>query len=243
MAIKTYNYWGCVANDVLALFPHSQECDFGGASVINGLLAQNAREVAQSMRDDIIEMLVHVKHEILVEYATDGQTSATTLLNPIVSGSVHLWKYNNPGCATNDDNLSLGNISGCSSERYVPKVGACEVDTDDYSVDLSSGVVTFDSDLLDEDDRVFISYDVDTEDAAFAVGSCCDATRILTAADISVHLRDETIIEYWRLRAKTTRENMLKGDFIPAELRDAMHWRQVRRNSRFTYTRPITRRG
>jgi len=236
MGVKTYNMWGCSVQGILNKFPNTDACVFGGESVIEDAIESAAREVARSLREDMIQALTNVQLEILVDYATDGQSTATLGQRPIKTGTVHLWKF---FCGVTDSNYEKFS-SFCGDGP--PRIGQCEMDTDDFSVNVNTGVVTF-SPTLDLNERIYASYDLETESTAFAVGSCCDATTALVLADLSALTANEAgdrtpFHSHWRERAKEIRRQLLSGDFIPAELRDRQFYQEIVRKQ----NRVISRR-
>lgn len=218
MAILRYNAWGATPADLLQHIGLPGECSVaGGESAIQAFLEKAAREVALSMKDYQCEALTRPKYEIIVEFATAGQTTAATFLKPIVAGSLRMWRYRNPDC---DWNEGMWN-TWWKGLLQRPQVGFQEFT--DYTLDEATGVVTFTVPLT-KNDRVLVSYTANTEDETYVVASCADKVLDLAAADISIQLLDKDRAEYWRMKAKQVREDLQSGAWIAAELRHTLWW-------------------
>ncbi len=237
------NRFGAVHTQIVSMYPGTVVPDYdgGGANgqtVIESVLDRIAREVSAAMTPDTYRQMTEVDCEQVVMAASQGQTSFSLGMTPVIAGSVHVWRY--PSLASQEIRnwgLTPDYATNWQSDDWFrkPVIGYNEVSTSDYTVTLSTGAVSFPAGLS-QYERVYASYNVDISSATFSMASLQDITLLGTAGELGSRLYSESTQE-WKLvtqyqeRYKAAIENMLAGKWIPDELRALTYWTDVERQS------------
>ncbi len=221
--MASYNYFGATAAQLVALFPGTATADFVDTAALNGVLGRIAREVAGAFAPMSYSHLAEeVTLELAEDYATAAQTTVQLGCTPIVSGSLRLWSFAK-GAELNDK----------------PVWGESELA---HTVVVATGVVTLSS-PLSLGDRVFATYVLDTEAAAFSWPSVADVVLLGAAAEFGARLYSagdqewklvDDFKERYRGRALGDDGTALgltrSGAWVPDELRTLKFWTEVERS-------------
>lgn len=232
--MSRFNRFGATYDKVVAMYPGSVLADYdgGGASGqtrIEEVLDRITREVAAAFTPEVYRQLTQVDAEEVVRYATAGQTTATLGLAPVVAGTVHLWQYPNPEAMSGDSGYA-----GFSVDYYrKPRKGYNELSG--YSVTAATGAVTAIT-ALSLGDRLYATYDVDTDNASISMPSVADLVYLGTAAEVGARLYSEgtqewKLVEEYRARFAARMTEAREGRWIPDELRKLNFWEEVERGS------------
>ncbi len=242
-ATTRFNKFGATYAQVMSMYPGSILTDYdgGGAAgqaVIESVLDRIAREVAAAMSPDAYKQITEVDCQEVVRYATEGQTSFTLGLIPVISGTLHLWIY--PPVATQEirDYGINGTPYTMTSDYYYrkPVMGYGEVATADYSLVTSTGVITYNGPAISLGSRVYASYDTDITSVSYALPSAADLVLLGTAAELGSRIYSESTQE-WKLvtqyaeRYKAALELAGAGKWIPDELRALTYFTELEKDS------------
>lgn len=239
--MSKYNRFGAVYTDVIGLYPGTVVADYdaGGANgqaKIEAVLDRITMEVAAALTAEVYRQITQVYAEEVVRYAVGGQTSITLGLKPIVAGTLHLWRYPGPGANAGQ---------GWGDDWYLrgPVPGLNEVPTGNYSVNVTTGVVTLSGLSLSAGERVFASYDVDIDAATFSLPSVAylvilGAASELGAVLFSTGAQEWKLVEDYRERYRGryvvqeggAMAKAFAGNWIPDELRRLNYWKEVERS-------------
>ncbi len=234
------NNFGAVNGDVIAMYPNTAAADFGGTTVVDAALGRAARVFAMSLSPDVWRQMRLVDAQLVVRYATAGQTTATIGLKPIISGTVHLWQYPNEELFDpNNSFAGYANTAGWQRGWFYrkPRFGIMELDQTALAitVNLSTGAVA-NLPALNLGDRVYASYEVDTDAAAFAMPSIADAIVYGAAAEMGAFLYTEgtqewKLVDEYRERWKAILGSAKDGTWVPDELRKLIYFQPVERGA------------
>ena len=235
------NRMGAVYTDVLSLYPGTVAADYdaGGASgqtKIEAVLDRTTREVAAALTPDAYRQMTQVNAELVVRYATAGQTTATLGLLPAIAGTLHVWRYPMLGADAAD-------IFSRQSDQYwvdwygkPPQLGVGEVPSANVSLVAATGVITLPAGTLSLGDRLYASYDVDVDSASFSMPSLRDIVLLGAAAEcgrwlFSQGTQEWSLVEDFRTRYVAMITAMREGALVPDELRKLSYYEPVERNS------------
>lgn len=221
--MAAYNYFGATSARLLALYPSTAAADFGGSPAILDALARISREVSGAFTNEVYRCLAEtVELELVEDYAADGQTTVTLGLLPIVTGSVHLWRF--------------GQLDELSRR---PVLGQDELTA---TVNTSTGVATLTT-ALSLGDKVFATYEINPEDATFSWPSVADVVLLGAAAELGARIYSQAdqvwalVSEYQdRYRGKyVVQEGGVQarsraGTWVPDELRTLRWWTEIERS-------------
>ncbi len=235
--MATWNLFGAVYSDVVELYPDTVLTDYAtnsetGDLVLNKAMTRITRDIVRSMPPAVLESLYQVDAEQVVRYATAGQTSGISLgILPMLAGTCHLWRY--PSLAAMESPILYGYAIEFAFRR--PVKGFNEVSTSDYTVNATTGAIVLGGSIaagLNVGERVFATYDVDTENELFALPSVADLVLYGTAAEVGSKLFSEASSQ-WKLAADYKErydgaiEDLKDGTWIPDEIRRLHHWVEV----------------
>ena len=202
--------------------------DFGGDAAIENFIDSCCDELIQNMPEELFLSLSEVELERVESRATANQNTCTVSLKPVVAKNTHVWKgqprnfRQKPRLATDLD---------MQEEFADPElVPANELPSTAFSIDATSGVITFTSgNLCAVNDEVYCTY----EPAAATLSVPSLATVI---ADGAAHLVGSkhyargtsewsfiTLLQE-RYTAKVT--SLRDGDWLPPEIRLMTFWEE-----------------
>jgi hypothetical protein len=219
----TFNAFGATTTALIALFPGTVAADFGGTSAIQAVLDRIAREVAGALAPKAYHALAEqVELEMVEDYAADGQTAFTLGLTPSIAGTLHMWRFGRDAIL-----------------RTKPRMGWSEMTVTSHTVATGAVVV---SDTLVVGDKVFATYEIDPEAAAFSWPSVADAVLMGAAAELGSRLYTAAEQQSWALvmayQAKYAGsvgsigdDGVLRlaraGRWMPDELRTLRFWTEI----------------
>lgn len=224
-----YNRCGAAYTDVIALYPGTQDSDYGTASgvadstagqtAINAALDEYTREAMAAVGSTVYDQLTNPQAELLIDRATAAQSSATLGLFPVVTGSVHLFRF-----------------SEWPSRMPQVKAGwdvsPDEIETGDYSVTDATGAIDLSSlsPALEAGEIVFATYETDT--SSWTIPSLKDKIILGAAAELGGRLfaRETTewdLVTQYRERWIAWKEDAAAGKWVPDELRKMRWFREV----------------
>ncbi len=220
--MATYNRFGATVAQLVAMFPGTVSADFGGDAAIQAVQERIAREIAGALVPIAYRVLAEdVALELVEDYASASQTSVTVGLVPVVTGTIRLWRF------SRDAEL-----------RTKPRKGVDELTFS--AINLTTGVVTI-SDTIALGDKVFASYEIDAEAAAFSWPSVADVVLQGTASELGSRLFTSADQQEWALVAEykekyrgryvVTEGGQLaltrEGRWQPDELRTLKWWNEI----------------
>ena len=210
------NRFGAVYTAVPSLYQGSVAADFGGQTVIETAMDRAVDAIVASMPERIFQQVQEIDLEQVVRRGVAGTTVLpATSMKPLVFGSVRVWRGDR---LEFDIRPSVG-----SSSNGIPDISASL-----FSVVLATGVVTL-IDPLANEEVVYVSAEVDTENAAYSVPSIARMVAVGAAGQLGEVLYSEGNQE-WRLveMYRTAFDDYLKGlqagSVIPDEVRRGRYW-------------------
>jgi hypothetical protein len=234
--MANWNRFGQTFDKLLNLFPDVALTDFGtngitGDVIIGNVFDRITRELVRAMPPAVLESLYQVDAEQVIRYAFAGQTTMYCSLLPLISGSVHLWRY--PSLAALESPILYGYAVDFSFRR--PVKGFNEIDPSQYTVNLTSGLLTLGSSYAPGvaiGERFFATYDVDVENALFAMPSLADIVLYGAAAELGSSLYSDGSEQWSRVTSYKERfdgviEDLQDGTWVPDEIRRLHHWVEV----------------
>ena len=234
--MSKYNRFGKVFSDVSGLYPGTVTADYdaGGANgqvQIEGALDRAVFEVAASLGEDVYNAITGVDAEKVTAYATAGQTSFQLGMVPIVAGSLHLWLY--PLLPPPGAGGLYGSSYGVSDVYYrPPTLGYFELPSTQYSVNATSGLITYTGPAVSVGATLYASYTVDTDNAAFASPMLGQIAMLGAAAELGERLYSQgtqewALVTQYRERFKALLLQLQEGLLIPDEVRRLDHYTPV----------------
>lgn len=234
-----YNRFGAVYTDIVALYPGSVAADFGGQTTIEAALDMAVDMVAGSLSSQAFVAITEPTFLMAVRCASQGQTTFTLPLVPIISGSFHLWAasprlFQIRPRLLNDAQPIQGDTQVYSG-GYGIAAPQLEKDRSTYTVNLTTGLVTLNT-ALNLDDQVFMSYQLDTSAATYALPSLARLAIRGAAAELGARIYSDGQQE-WGLvtRYTDTWNNSIKAlrasELIPDEIRFLRWWSEIDRAS------------
>ncbi len=195
-------------------------------------------EITAAVRPDVFQAITQVNAEWVVRYATLGQNSWTLGMKPAIAGTVHLWNY-----PLQIPDGGLGNQVNTSGFTYLdayykpPSKGWLEIDPTWYSVNVTTGVVTYTGpQQVQLGDRIYATYDVDTDNAAFSLPQLGNVLVFGAAAELggaiySQATQEWALVTQYRDRYAALCKQLLDGTLIPDEVRRLNFWVEIERVS------------
>lgn len=235
--MSKYNRFGKVAADVTKLYPGTVTADYdnggaNGATNIEGALDRAVFEIAASLTPAVFRSLTTVDAQEVVSYATQGQTSFSLGMAPVVSGSVHLWIY-----------PMLPPLGGAYGDTYLdscwyqkPTLGYNEVSASEYVVNVTNGSITYSGRTLQAGERVYASYNVDMDSATFASPMLGQIAVLGAAAELGEQLystatQEWALVTQYRERFNRFLEQLKDGTLIPDEVRRLKYFEEIERSN------------
>ncbi len=245
-----FNRFGAVYGDVMAMYPGTGVTDYdsGGANgqaKIEAALDRAVREISGAFTPEVYEQIMHVDAEQVARYATAGQSTFTCGLNPVLAGTLHVWVFPSTNLlnAPGGWGTYMTSYLGAYEDYFIkPRVGILEVPSGQVALTASTGGVVLSGVTVNVNDRIYATYDVDVDNATFAMKSCADAAIMGAAAELGASLYSSASQE-WKL-VETYREKFrgiptdkgykggsLEGNWVPDELRKLTFFQEVERTS------------
>jgi hypothetical protein len=247
----TFNAFGSTPAKLMGFFPSSANmtsCDLGSENDILEALARATREVATLLKPEVKQQLFTPSLNQIVRdgEATDGQTTCTLGQIPVVANTVHLWirplrEYGYcPGIGVGEP-YWYGDMGK-------PRLNCAEVSPADFSVNLSTGLITFLNNVsLKRWDTVYATYRPDTTSPSYSVPSLQDIVYTFAALDLGSVMSQQAgvplFIQSLDKKAENYRDQLQKGWFVPAELLYLKWYDDLERNSTFTVKSVRTNRS
>jgi hypothetical protein len=236
-----FNLFGATAAGVVRSFQtgsYTPDVDeFGGTTAIEDVLADMAGVLLDAMPPRLFQTLTTPDLLRAVPRATAGQTQFTipAIFRPIVAGSVHVWRgwpaafQDRPILRTSPDHSdAYAQAQGDDRSSYSP---ATELAADAFSVNLSTGVVTL-AEAMDADWVAYVSCQVDTESASYAVPSLARILEAGAAGELGARVYSRAtdawaLVESLKAGFADAVEATAKGERIPPEIRVCQWWQEV----------------
>lgn len=219
-----FNRFGAVASDVLPLYRGTVLTDFGGSTVIETALDRAVDLILGSFSPSVYRAVTQPQLLRLVSRGTNGQIIVPAVpLLPIAANSLHVWVG-----YPNEFALKPRTI-------YETQGGLVELSSDQFTADLSTGVITLATGLQSEQ-QVFVSYDTDPSSTLFAMASMARLAVRGAAAELGAQLYTQgtqqwALVEEYRTQFIDELARLRTGDSIPDEIRLAVFWQEVERTS------------
>lgn len=219
--MTAYNRFGCLASNVVDLYPDTVTADYGSAAIIEEAIDHAVEQIANAMPEGLYRQISGIDLECVVRRATTGQTVCPgTTLRPLVAGSVRVWR----GMPTWFQTQPLpAELIGAGSYG-VP----VDLSSDQFTVNLATGAVTL-AQPLALGEQVYVSAEVDTASASYSLPSLARLAARGAAGELGARLYSDQTNE-WKLVTILRQDfvdglNLLAaGKLIPDEVRLARYW-------------------
>ena len=216
--MSRYNLFGAVYGDVVSMYPATVLADYdgGGANgqtVIEAALNRSVMEVASAVTADVFLAMTDVEAEKIKAYASQGQTSFNLGISPVISGSVALWVYPLQPPA--------GTYEGSSDEWNIkPTRGYNEVSTSNYSVNASTGAITYSGPAIALGSTVYASYKTDMDAATYSSPMLKQIAILGAAAELGARLftqnaQERGLVSEYRKRYEAMILALREGSLVP----------------------------
>lgn len=220
-----FNRFGANASGAISLYPGTAMADYGGQTTVEETIDRAVDRVLAALPQSLHDQIVSPSLVLVVARATAGQTTATLPLLPGVSGTFHVWR-GQPSQFQEKPQIYPGTFDGD---------GLLELDTTLYSVNPTSGVVTFTTGAQ-VNDQVFASYDVDATSASFSMPSLGRLAIRGAAAELGSRLFSEAnqewlLVEKYEKSFQDDLDALAAGTWIPEELRYLKWWKELEKSS------------
>lgn len=235
--MSRYNRFGMVHGDVTALYPGTALADYdaGGAAgqtKIEGAIDRAVFEVTAALPPAVFKAMTNVEAQEVIDYATANLAAFTLGMVPVVAGSVHLWLY--PLAPP------LGGVwtslNGVVNDAwYKPPVkGFLGVAAADYAVTASTGAISYTGRAINAGERVFASYSVDVDNAAFSSPMLGQVAVLGAAAELGERLysastQEWALVTQYRTRYNDLIKQLKDGSLIPDEIRKLKYFTEIER--------------
>lgn len=235
--MSRYNRFGKVFGDVMRCFPGTVVADYdaGGANGqtnIESAMDRATMEVAAALPPAVFNALTNVQAQEVISYASAGLASFTLGMVPVIAGSVHMWLYPllpPPG--------GMWNASLWSAEWFrPPTIGFLEAPTADYVVTASTGAISYTGRAVNLGERVFASYSVDVDNAAFSSLMLGQVAVLGASAELGELLYSQgtqewALVTQYRERYQSLMDQLKDGSLIPDEVRKLKYFTEVERTN------------
>lgn len=235
------NYFGATEADVLQKYAvggySPVAADFGGSPSIANALSSAESEVIQAMGADLWRNVTDPELELIETRATAGQVIVQLGIAPVFPRLVWIWR-NQPAAFQRDRPMKQTDRLIDMPPGYgpfspaIPLYGpSYDINFDQFVTDAATGAVTLLVPLQNQD-QVYASYRVNTEDSTFNMPSIADlvATYAAYLLGEKVYPREDTTWQYVET-LKEDAENLLdqlnKGTWTPSEIRLLRWWKPV----------------
>ena len=178
-----------------------------------------------------------VENEWIERFGSVGETNFNTGIFPIIASTFHMWIY-----PLNQPAGGLGDQLGASGLFYLeayykpPSKGWLEVDASCLSVTASTGAIVYTpvggNAAINLGDRVYATYDVDSDNASFSVNQLQQIVIMGAAAEIGPFLYSESqqgwgLVDSYKARYAGFLKDLAEGKLIPDEVRKLSHWQEI----------------
>lgn len=228
-----FNRFGSAYTDVVAMYPGTVVTDYdaggsAGQTKVEAAMDRACRRFAMALSPDVFRQMTKIDCEQPVRYATEGQATFTLGLGPMVSGTLHLWRYPAPLA------IGQGIISNGYDFTIKPQFGWLE--ETGFATSGTATVTVTPATTLTLGQRIFASYEVDNDAATFAMPSIADLCLYGAAVELGAFLYSEgtqewKLVEEYRKRWEDALKAATDGSWIPDELRKLNYWQEVERSS------------
>ena len=237
-----FNRFGAIYTQVMSLFPGTALTDYAaggsaGQANIEGALDRATTETSGKLPATVFRAITKVENEWIERYGTAGETNFNTGIFPIVAGSLHMWIY-----PLMQPNGGLGNQVGASGFFYLdayykpPNKGWLEVAANCLTVNNATGAITYTptggASAINTGDRVYATYDVDSDNAAFSVNQLQQIVIMGAAAELGPLLYSESqqdwaLVKMYGERYAGFLKDLQESKLIPDEVRKLSHWQEI----------------
>lgn len=212
-------YLGITVNEIVGMYSGTSSDDFGGDSVIEEALDAHTENILGVVSPEIYERLKFPNLQLVVYSATQGQTTATLGLTPIIANTTKLWMLGDT--YTNYNEFEFGDGAECYRNYKFYEVAT---EWTLSTIDLSTGVITFPA--LGAEDRLYATYETDLDN--IVITSLARAVRYGTAYEIgskvyAVDTNQWKLVEEYKYLYENAITRITSKQFIPAELRN-LRW-------------------
>lgn len=224
------NRFGCTVADVLTAMTTGSytpvAADFGGAGAIEAWIDAATDELIRNMPEELFLALSLVELEKAETRATANQASVTLGIKPVISGKTHVWSgqprdfREKPRLATD-----LDLVDSFADPELVP---ANELPSDAFTVNASTGVVTFTAEyLLSVNDEVYATYEPDA--ASLSIPSLSSlvsrgAASMIGSKHYARASSEWQFITDLKERYTDDLTSLRDGDWLPPETRLMKFW-------------------
>ena len=239
-----YNQFGTTYASVVSLYPGTVLADYPDQPAVDAALNRSVREVASSLNQNSFRNLTEPDLELVERRASAGQTTVTLGLNavtanswPLVANKTHIWVgppqafAARPVLATDPFAQPFG--SGYQTAGYSLMGPLVELASSQFSVAVATGVITLTT-ALTVYQLVYASYTVDVNVAAYSVPSLAEIAVLGAGAELGARLYTSATQEWalvvdYKTRYTAWLDRMVKGEWVPDELRFMRWWKEVER--------------
>lgn len=244
-----YNRFGATFDQVVAYYPQTVAADYdpalsgssaGGQAAIETSMDRQSRLIAAALTPEAFRQMTQVDAELVIRYATAGQTAIQLGLFPIRAGTLHLWRYPSEVAMSGGSFYSAGTPGMYRIDSYFykkPMLGLGEVASTDFAVTVATGAVVLSGSVnLGLGERVFATYDTNYDAAGFSLASLADAVVLGSAVEFGNSLYTESsqkwdLVSGYEKEWNGTLAALRSGLLIPDELRRLNHYKEVERTS------------
>jgi hypothetical protein len=214
--MSRYNRFGASYSSLPTMYSGTVAADFGGQAAIEESLDHACDQIVDALPDQVFSLLLRPQLCRVVERASAGQVSVSLPIYPIVAGSLYLW--------TGQPEQFQDPIAGWPDDL---------TETDDYSVNATTGVVTLVTGLT-ADDQVFGTWKANQDAATFAADSLARLALRGAAAELGARLFSEAtqewkLVDAYRGVWTATLDAFRRGLKVPDELRRLSWWTPLER--------------
>lgn len=238
-----FNRFGATFAMVEALYPGTVDADFGagvtatGQANINGALDRAVAETIAKAPAIVYRALTKVENEWIERFAVAGATTFNTGIFPIIASSFHMWIY-----PLMQPDGGLGDQVGSAGYFYLnayykpPNKGWLEVPAANIAVTASTGAIVYTpsggASAINLGDRVYATYDVDSDNATFTVNQLQQIVVMGAAAELGPLLYSESqqtwaLVDSYKARYAGFLKDLAAGSLVPDEVRKLSHWQEI----------------
>lgn len=210
------NRFGAVFSGVVSLYHDTVAADYGGQTVIETAMDRAVDAIVASMSERTFQQIQEIDLEQIVRRGVAGQTVLpAATMKPLVAGSVRLWRGDR---LQFEIRPSVGNTSN----------GFPDTPASQFNTVLATAVTTLVYPLA-ADEIVYLSAEVDTENAAYSVPSIARMVCLGAAGQLGEILYSEgnqewRLVEMYRRTFADYLTGLQSGSVIPDEVRRARYW-------------------
>ncbi len=234
-----FNNFGAVTADILSKFAMGGytpvDADFGGTAALQEALDDAVRGVVQALPALLRDNIQRPELMLCENRAAAGQTTATLKLSPAVAGKTHVWAgmpqsfVSRPILVTNPWQRGTMLVGVQTGGLYLPTPpgSTTELAEDQFTV-TGQNIVLVSG--LQRNSLVYATYEVDVENAAFAMPSLADLAVHGAASMLGSKLYPQASAE-WAYVSRLSSAwaeglaGLASGEWVPAELRVIQWWK------------------